>query len=398
MKQEPKKPRAALLLAAAALPFTPLLAQDAVTPTTPVIDTAPAPTAAPTVAATPAPTPTMEPVVNTEPSGNETPAPRAATTTPRVKAVATRPARARTPAPSRVEPVRAEAAPVAAPIIEPLTPPVAAVPAPAPAPVAEVPPVITPTETRQTNPALWIALLGGAVVLAAAALLWRRRRHSADDYVSDEYYDEASYADAPSMLEPEPGMMDPAPSMLDAAPAAVTPMAYEAEAPAEMAAAPAAINGRALLELSLRPLRAGIDQGDAVVEFELTLDNKGSGPARDVRVATWMFPAGSEGSEMEQMLIERPADAVLPEIGSGNAMQVETEANMPTSGLLQDALLPVVVAEARYTLDDGSEARTSASFAVGVPLGEELAHFAVDNPSGMHEDVEARQLGEPEMA
>ena len=59
-------------------------------------------------------------------------------------------------------------------------------------------------------------------------------------------------------------------------------------------------------------------------------------------------------------------------------------------------LHPVVVADARYRLPDGGEGRTSASFAVGVPDGEELAHFGIDNPSGLHEDVVARPLGEPE--
>ena len=63
-----------------------------------------------------------------------------------------------------------------------------------------------------------------------------------------------------------------------------------------------------------------------------------------------------------------------------------------------DAVLPVVVADARYLLPDGSEGRTSATFAVGVPDGEELAHFAVDNPSGLNEGVVAKPLGEMEKA
>jgi hypothetical protein len=35
---------------------------------------------------------------------------------------------------------------------------------------------------------------------------------------------------------------------------------------------------------------------------------------------------------------------------------------------------------------------------VGLPDGEELAHFAIHTPSGLHEGVEARALGEPERA
>ena len=59
-------------------------------------------------------------------------------------------------------------------------------------------------------------------------------------------------------------------------------------------------------------------------------------------------------------------------------------------------MLPVVVADARYTLPDGSEGRTQASFAVGLPgEGDDLDPFAVDRSSGLIETVEARLHGEP---
>ncbi|MBC7987364.1 MAG: hypothetical protein H7X93_11970, partial [Sphingomonadaceae bacterium] len=51
--------------------------------------------------------------------------------------------------------------------------------------------------------------------------------------------------------------------------------------------------------------------------------------------------------------------------------------------------LPVVVADARYRLPDGSEGRTAASFAVGVPHGEHLDGFA-PGAAEMREDIEAR--------
>jgi hypothetical protein len=75
---------------------------------------------------------------------------------------------------------------------------------------------------------------------------------------------------------------------------------------------------------------------------------------------------------------------------------MEASVALPTADVEGDAVLPVVVADARYRLPDGSEGRTSASFAVGVPDGEELAHFGIDNPSGLHEGVVAKPLGEPQ--
>jgi hypothetical protein len=110
-----------------------------------------------------------------------------------------------------------------------------------------------------------------------------------------------------------------------------------------------------------------------------------------------MLAAGSQQeSEMERMLIDPPASARFPEpIEAGDGKRIASAVALPRDGL-HDAILPVVVAEARYRLPDGSEGRTSASYAVGVPWEGELAHFDVENPSGLHEGVEARLRGEPQ--
>jgi hypothetical protein len=145
----------------------------------------------------------------------------------------------------------------------------------------------------------------------------------------------------------------------------------------------------------MRPVRAGVGDEDARVEFELTVANQGSAPARDVRVSTFMLAGGSSG--MEQSLIEPPAQPQLaePELDPGDGRSIETAVAMPRAGL-RDSVLPVVVADARYRLPDGSEGRTSARFAVGVPMDGDLAHFDVEHPSGLHEGVEARLQGELE--
>ena len=73
-------------------------------------------------------------------------------------------------------------------------------------------------------------------------------------------------------------------------------------------------SGRPWLEFLMRPVSAGASEEEAVVEFELTVGNTGSVAARDVRISTWMFAAGSaQESEMEQLLIEPPAGASVSE-------------------------------------------------------------------------------------
>ncbi|MEA3031717.1 MAG: hypothetical protein QOG13_3042 [Sphingomonadales bacterium] len=398
MKQHPTPHRraAALLLAAAALPFTPftpLAAQDA-----PVINAPP-----PTITAPP---PASAPL-------SVAPPPRPVTITPQpVRApVAARPAPAvtrATPAPARPAVRTARAAPrAAAPVRQapaaaaPVAPPVAAIPepiaAPPPAP-AQVAPVAAPAaEPARNFSTLWPWLLAGAALLIAAiAFVALRRRRVAEE----AYYEEPDYAapvtdDAPVAVALEPGFAPaaaPMTAMADEIAIADADHADVAALNADSEPAP----GRPWLEFLMRPIRAGVDGDDATVEFELTVGNTGSTNAADVRVSTWMVAVGA-GTDMERSLIEPPADAQHSElsIAAGDGARVDGAISLPKEGL-RGSVLPVVVADARYTLPDGSEGRTHASFAVGLPSDDGLEPFAVDLPTGLQEGVEARLHGEPE--
>ncbi|HEX9932420.1 MAG TPA: LPXTG cell wall anchor domain-containing protein [Allosphingosinicella sp.] len=387
---------AVLLLTAAALPLTPLAAQEAETQAQPEVQppAATQPTPEPFAVEVPPPI-TIEPIEL--PRAEVAPAPVAET--PRPAAAAQAPAARRAPArpPARAAtraPARAAPAPAAAPVAAPA----AAAPAPAPAeaappPAAEAvapPPVAVPAapaaaappaQPEQGGASILPWLIAGLLALGAAAffLLRRRRRHA-------EVQDEPVYA-------------EPVGHAGDASAAAATAFsADEPEEPAHAAAAPVEA-GRPELDLDLRPRRAGVTGDDAIVEFELAVGNHGDAPARDVRVSTWLFPGGAaQASEMERALIEGGSEnagqADLSAVAPGSAERFESAVALSTSRVESDAVLPVVVAEARYTLPDGSEERTTASFAVGVPDGEELAHFAIENPSGLHDDVVAQRLDE----
>ena len=134
------------------------------------------------------------------------------------------------------------------------------------------------------------------------------------------------------------------------------------------------------------------------MQLELTVGNTGDAPARDVRIATWVAAAG-EGTDMERSLIEPPPEAVVQRVAidAGEGATVEAKIGVPKDGH-DETILPVVHADARYTLPDGSEGRTHASFAVGVPAVEsgELEPFLTDRSSGLRENVEARLYGQPE--
>jgi hypothetical protein len=421
-----------------------------------------APVAAPPPAA-PVRSPTMAPVVNTEPSGNEAPPPRAAAerATPKQTRSA---ARAPDRAPARARTAALAAAPAAEPPEEPGLRTPASLESPAPVATAATPPVATETIPVQVLPneapaqswfaSLWPILLGAALLFGAIALLLVRRQRRAETF--RHRFEEAPVAaepepmiDAPVPFEAgpaiaaaaiaagtEPPRTDDAPSFFTrkadrsepnmvvteepdpaeagaAAEAGVGPLVLEHELPPpfvrddeELAPALAAAttahtdDSRPDLELQMRPVRAGVKDKDAVVEFELTVDNRGSAPAHDVRVSTWLFPAGAAyATEAERVLIPpRAEEASLREVDPGQTRSIERTAALPTSRIDEDSVLPIVAAEARYKLEDGTEARLFKQFAVGVMLEGELAHFDVENPSGLHDNVEARPVEELEKA
>lgn len=397
MKQNltPHRRAAALLLAAAALPFTPLAAQEVPTVNAPPpVTAAPAPAPAPAPAATPVMGPSSAVRGPTVEHVAQPSAARAATRAAPAQRAPVRSARAAAPV-RQAAPAPVQAAPAPAPIPTAVTagaaPEVALAPIPA-EPVAATPetPAAAPAEPAATGIPSWqwaLAAAALAIVVFGAMLLVSRRRRRAEE----AFYEEAYYEEQAPVATPEPALIPVAAaadevSLVDSDRADVDALAASSE-PAP---------NRPWLEFLMRPVRAGTSEDETRVEFELTVGNTGSVPARDVQVSTWMVAAG-EGTDMERSLIEPPADANHSEmsIAPGDGARVDGAISLPRDRL-RASVLPVIVADARYRLPDGSEGRTHASFAVGLPSGEGIAPFAVDLPSGLRDDVEARLHGEPE--
>jgi len=412
MKQplNPLRPASAALFAALAFSTAPVFAQDAGAPPPPVIVAPP-----PTITAPPAPV-TVAPA----PAPRATPAPQARTTPRAARPAAPARTAARAPAPARAAAPPPAAAPTPAPAAEPA--PIVTEPAPAatvtPPPPAAEPAPAAPAEQPAAATSLlpWIIGAAALLILALGFLALRRRRRPEETYYEETYeetpaveapiapYGEPALAGAPFAPEPtfDRTAVEPADRDYEEVTAAsieeveiVRSDAADIEA---LAADSAPVAGRPWIEFLLRPLRAGTSRDNAIVQFELTVGNTGSVPAKDVKISTWVVAAG-EGTDMERSLIEPPADATHNEIeiAAGDGARVEAKIAMSKEGL--DApVLPVVVADARYTLPDGSEGRTHASFAVGVPEedGSALQPFRIDGSSGLRENVEARLYGEPE--
>ena len=409
MKTHPRTLRTAALalFASAAFVNAPVFGQAApvVAPPSPVQAAPPPPVAATpplAIAPTPAPTPRAAPAA---PEARQTArqAPRAPQRSART---ASRPAPA-SAAPAAPTPETAPAAPVPAPAAEaapaPVAQPVPAAPAQAAGEAA--------IADGESSTLLWLVAAGLALVIGLAGfLLWRRRRSAEED----SYYEEPAYQEPAIVAEPpappasdyQPTLVTPAFRPAESAPvlepevtAAITAVELSEADPADveaLATGSPAHGDRPWLEMLMRPIRAGATGDDTVVEFSLTVGNTGGVPAEDVRISAWMLASG-EGSEMEGLLIDPPAGAILSEtrIEAGDGATVEATVALPRDAI-DSAMLPVVVTDARYSLPDGGEGRTSASFAIGMPIGEELVPFPANPASGLNDGIEARVHGDVE--
>jgi hypothetical protein len=202
-------------------------------------------------------------------------------------------------------------------------------------------------------------LLGGLIILGLIGFLMARRR------TNEAVYEEPYYAPAEESVAAAPA------AAFIEDPVAAAPIVEDASRP--------------WIDVGLRPIRAGATDDGARVQLELTVSNSGDRPARDVRVSTWML-ADAHGSDNEQALIDARTNAQTAafDLAPGADRSVDTTLDLPRAAV-NGSFRPLVVAEARYPLPDGTEGRIAATFEVG--QGDEVAPIATD---GMHDDVGAR--------
>lgn len=335
-----------------------------VVPTVPQNQTTPAPVPPPTPAPAPAPSPTPSPAPAPAPAPSPSPAP--------VEQPDSDPEPAETAPP-------VDEAPQPAPSAEPANE-APATPVPDAAPTA---PAAEPDGGRG-----WI-YIGIAVIASIAALLWwRRRRTRVDAAVS---HDEPAAA-PPAEAEPVPAQQ----------PDEIVDMSVaEPTVPVEPPPVVAPVAGRPWIDLELRPIKAGVNVMDALVEFDLTVTNSGDVAAQDVQIAAWLLSANAnQDAEVARFLDNLPAEAIMTpfSVEPGESKRVDAAIALPRTGLSvvtardRPFFVPLVIADARYGLPDGGQGRTSATYVVGTALAgqQKLGPIWLDRGVRMHDDVQAR--------
>lgn len=322
----------------------------------------PSDTPVPTPTPTPIATPTPEPTATTLPRA---PAPRA-TPTPRVAPTpVARPTATPEPSPA------ATSTPTTEPAVE-------TSPTPAATPTVALPAAV---EAEQSNgPWLWL----GLAILALAGLLFAvfRVRSRGDRDISEPAQTiDIGISDADS----------------------ATPLVAKAPTPVQPATA-ATPEGRARIDVTMRPVRAGTNLTSGAVDYEIGLRNSGEIPATDVRVDIRLLNASADQAAMLKLLfaqsIEKPLVARF-DLAPGQAITLGGMAMIPQEGIVPVAIggrnffVPMFSVNVLYGWAGGGQGQTASAWVIGIDrgAGEKMVPFRLDAGPRMHDAVGQRPQG-----
>jgi hypothetical protein len=228
--------------------------------------------------------------------------------------------------------------------------------------------------------AKWPWLL--ALLTAAGAALWyfRRQRHGG-------YALAGAGADA-SAFDLSPSAAPPRPAPRAAPVPQPAPRAPVPDAGPKSATAPVGIVSTRLrpwLEIDFQPAAAIVDNEKGAIQFEVTIYNSGSAPARDVLVEAALFNAGPDQDEIIGKFFERPSGqgegVTIPPL---QRMSFRSLVSLPRDQLRifevekRSLFVPLVGFNAVYRWS-GGQGQTSASFLVGRNTnGDKMGPFRVD--------------------
>lgn len=263
-----------------------------------------------------------------------------------------------------------------------LPPPTAARPATYPSPLPPADPI---EETGDQSSGLlslpWLLALLAAAGAAAWYMLRQRPRLA---------FAGGSYGIAEGAAEPRP-----APEPLKRAPVAAPP--------ASPAPAPQGIVSTRLrpsLDIALAPRSCNLDANGATVEFDVTVVNSGSAPARDVQVEAVMLNADAAQEEQIAAYYAKPMGRGQPieMIAPLKSVTLRSAVTMPADRLRlfevegRKLFVPLIAFNALYRHSAGG-AQSSSAFLVGRDgQGSKLAPFRADQGNRQFSGLAAREL------
>jgi hypothetical protein len=290
-----------------------------------------------------------------------------------------RSAAAEAPRQSAAAPTRASTGPGAFAFPTPASNQPASFAPPLPSPVTS--PVSDPIASPESGLiSKWPWLL--ALLTAAGAALWYFRRNRPGGFALAGAGGDASAFD----LRPQPAPPRPTPRAGPApAPAPRGPVPEAAPKPATAPVGIVSTRLRPWLEVEFAPAAAIVDNEKGAIQFEVTIYNSGSAPARDVLVEAAMFNAGPDQDQVIGQFFARPSGqgegVTIPPL---QRLSFRSLVSLPRDQLRifevekRSLFVPLVGFNAVYRWSNG-QGQTSASFLVGRNTnGEKMGPFRVD--------------------
>ena len=213
-------------------------------------------------------------------------------------------------------------------------------------------------------------LLAALAMAGAAGWYFLRQRHR------ESYAGAGTLAFQGPSPAPQPAVRTP-----PRPPAATPPRAAEPE--------PAGIVSTRLrpwLEIEFTPLRAVVDEQKAAIQFELSIFNSGSVPARDVLIEGCMFNAGAAQDQQIRTFFDNPIAQGdrIPVIPPLQRVQVKSAVVLPRDQVRpieiegRSLFVPMAAFNALYSWSRG-EGQSSTSYLVGKDTkSEKLGPFRLD--------------------
>jgi hypothetical protein len=295
-----------------------------------------------------------------------------------------------------------------------------------PATVApEAPPTAEPlpVESASTDGAgvvsQWPWLLALLAALGAGAWYFRRQRSSGHAYAGAG--GEVSSFDLQTQPAPAPRVQPRPPEPRPAATLAPVPLRVPEErelsgavvstrlrvAPeAKPQAAPAppslgiiSTRLRPWLDIEFVPLEAVFNDQHAVIQFDVTLFNSGSAPARQILLEARLFNAGADQDEVIEKYFANPTatDDLIDVVQPLKRLTFRTSAKVPSEQMRifeaggRKVWVPLIGFNAVYRWS-GGEGQTSASYLLGRNTnGEKMAPFRVDLGARKFSDLGAHE-------
>jgi hypothetical protein len=185
------------------------------------------------------------------------------------------------------------------------------------------------------------------------------------------------------------------------APAPAPPVRTPPPAPAAKPVSAGVVSTRLRpwIEIEFKPLRAIVDEQKAAIQFELTMFNSGSAPARAVLAEAALFCAGPAQDQQIRAFFDNPVaqGERIPVIPPMQKVSVNSAVYLPRSQVRaiemegRQLFIPLVAFNALYSWS-GGEGQSSLSYLVGkATQGEKLAPFRLDLGPRMVRNLDRRE-------